>query len=243
METQSEEVNATNILQDNAKTEHKVSKKTNINLLTIISIGLNIIVIGAMVAIITYSQNKIAIVEDSVTVFNNNMQSELNKISDVEIKVSDIKTKVDGFDERIIDVAVKNLQLDLDMKRYEKASFDLSDAKGYGRIDSSGGLFFITIENVEKYLDGYKINLRIGNPQNCTYRGFELKTEWNKPFTVEMDYDEWSKNKKEKTISMNEELSSGSWAECSINLAPMTEEEIHNVGFSIITDSLSLYTK
>jgi ABC-type antimicrobial peptide transport system permease subunit len=241
MKTQNEEINVNNTEENNNEPKQKINGNIFKNLLTIISICLNIIVIVAMVVIITNSQNKISTVEDSVTAFKNSTQTELDKISTVETKVNDLNTKVEDADKRITDIAVKNIELDFNIKKYEKATFDLSNATGYSRIDSNGGIFFIIVENVEKYLDGYKINLRIGNPQNCTYNGFELEAEWNKPFTVEMDYDEWTKNKKEKVINMTQQLSSGNWATCSVNLSPMTEEEIHNVSFSISTDSISLY--
>ena len=241
MKTQNEEINVNNTEENNNEPKQKINGNIFKNLLTIISICLNIIVIVAMVVIITNSQNKISTVEDSVTAFKNSTQTELDKISTVETKVNDLNTKVEDADKRITDIAVKNIELDFNIKKYEKATFDLSNATGYSRIDSNGGIFFIIVENVEKYLDGYKINLRIGNPQNCTYNGFELEAEWNKPFTVEMDYDEWTKNKKEKVINMTQQLSSGKWATCSVNLSPMTEEEIHNVSFSISTDSISLY--
>ena len=191
-----------------------------------------------------------------------------SSIQDVELKnitqnraIQDIKEKqinfednyqnnVD-FDKRLQEIE-KNLSfLSMDLKMYnmfstsnDSAIFNLSDTSGYSRFDANNGVFFLIIDEVQPYLEGYKIKARIGNPQSCVYVGFDLNVKWGAEYdssNKDQTYDDWKKTLNEKDLSYSTiSLEKGSWTSIDIILAPMTAEETRYVEFTIRTNIVSL---
>jgi hypothetical protein len=60
---------------------------------------------------------------------------------------------------------------------------------GISFLDTGGGVLFVSCVGAEQYLDGHRIKLRIGNPLNLRFSGFELKFKFGRkppePPTVE----------------------------------------------------------
>ena len=131
-------------------------------------------------------------------------------------KILKLETEVSSLSGRIqqVESDVFGLQIRTDL--YEWAEFDPAASRGYGRVDSVGGLFLVSLENVQPYLDGVRVTLEIGNVQSASYSGFTIESrygkrfpKYNKDIPVEertKQQSAYSQAKREKTVIFTETL-------------------------------------
>lgn len=138
--------------------------------------------------------------------------------------------------------------LELAKDSYKTAAFDPTGDKSYQRVDSNIGYFLVLVDNVEPYLDGQKISLLIGNPNNVTYSGAMLKVGWSarmpdfglppKQFNDAMNV--YTASKKETQINLTDILRPGNWNKVSFTIAPAKSTEFGNLEIGITTNQVSL---
>jgi hypothetical protein len=115
----------------------------------------------------------------------------------------------------------------------------------YLRLNSNNGTFLVSLTNIEKYLNGYKVILTIGNTSSATYRGFELTLKWSTT-APEGDINkwvEWYKARKTKTEKYTQDLVPGSWNKVEMILLPARSDELGYLEVSMETNSISLYVR
>jgi len=135
------------------------------------------------------------------------------------------------------------LTLQLKQASYDTVVLDPIE-KGYGRLNSNSGFFFVSCEDAQPYLDGYKVIMNIGNPTTATYNGFKLKVKWGKQFvSKEMNYIVWQKSLKTAEKKFTDKLMPASWNKIELILSPAKPEEVRYIEFSIETDQILLYNK
>jgi hypothetical protein len=101
--------------------------------------------------------------------------------------------------------------------------------KGYGIITTNSGHFFVSLDNVEPFLDGYRIVLRIGNPYAITFRDVRINAAWNKKFPSDISkYNEWAQTRRTQEFSESTELKPASWT--TFRLA-LTETKPDQLGY------------
>lgn len=122
---------------------------------------------------------------------------------------------------------------------------------GYESIETNSGRFLIACDNVQPYLDGQKLQLRIGNLNLATYSGFKLKAKWgpkapkflaqthDKNFGLR--WDQWKRSLREKEIELTADLKPGAWNAVEIVLAPAKSDELGYIELSMTTDKVMLY--
>lgn len=59
------------------------------------------------------------------------------------------------------------------------AVLDLTD-RGYFPVRTNGGTLLVAVAHAEPVENGVRVDLRVGNPQSMTYRGFTLAFAWDK---------------------------------------------------------------
>ena len=72
----------------------------------------------------------------------------------------------------------------LKLEKFTKGVFDPLEGKGFQRVESSSGIFLISLQDVTPYLSGVKVKLEIGNILNASYTGFKLKVKYGKKYPV-----------------------------------------------------------
>lgn len=158
-----------------------------------------------------------------------------NEIGELSTKITQLETKV--------------MMLEFQQNPYQTATFDPGDSKGYQRIDANVGTFLMTLENVEPYLDGQKITLLIGNPNNINFSGFKLKVKWglrmpdmkNPPGgDFRVAWDAYQKSTKEKEQSFTETLRPGMWNRVKLTISPAPAAEFGRLEVTMRTDQVSL---
>lgn len=124
---------------------------------------------------------------------------------------------------------------------YQQAEFNPTEAEGFSRLDSSVGTFLVSLGQIDPYLDGVKVSLRIGNLSSAVYKGFRLKIKWgmSREKYVGNVFDWlWSLNSRE--LRFTETLHAGRWNLIDFVLPNTNSKELGHISISIETDSVSL---
>lgn len=151
-----------------------------------------------------------------------------------------LKTQVKAMGQRVdtLELQVSVLQA----RPYQAAVLDPSE-KGYSRVDTGQGFFPISVDNVEPYLDGYRVTLNIGNPQFAVYNGFTIKAKWGPQWDFQktgQSFSDWEKALREKDFTLADTLLSGSWNKVEFVLSPAKADEVGYIEVSMTTNEVSL---
>jgi hypothetical protein len=102
---------------------------------------------------------------------------------------------------------VESLKRDVKALRSDSertAVLDLTD-RGYFPVRTNGGTLLVAVAHAEPVANGMRVDLRVGNPQSMTYRGFTLNLAWDKG---------------KGTLASPNMLDPGAWTAVSVSLAP-----------------------
>jgi len=150
-------------------------------------------------------------------------QKDFNDLADTNIMV--VFNNVGKIYERVSN-------LEKDKSRYTWAAVD-PNSKGYSLLDSDLTRLLVVTENVEPYLDGYKIHLQIGNPCAADFTGFDLIGYTYKTNDIFGTMHTFTNN-------MTDVLKSKCWNRIDFILAPASAEELRNLALRVQTKTLSL---
>jgi hypothetical protein len=119
--------------------------------------------------------------------------------------------------------------------------FNLKEKGGFSRVNSSIGIFFVSVEEVHPYLDCYKVIFIIGNPYAISFVDPTIKLKWNRTYEkylyeckekgVTPKYSEYIALSKEKEFSIIKDLKPKTWNQVELVLNA-TVDELENVRFS-----------
>jgi len=155
------------------------------------------------------------------------MKSNINALKDASNtqQTIDVKEFNDFKMKTLTDIAITKLMLE----QFNKAVFSISDAgKGFARVDTTTGMFFLMLDKAEQVEDGYKLSFRLGNPQNCVYNGCKLEVKWGKKYDREDDSvtrEEWEKSLNSMNYTISSLLRPGQWSNFEITISPAKSEE------------------
>src|ERR1035437_5959858 len=136
------------------------------------------------------------------------------------------KTDIEALQGRVRLLQNDLWRLQARVSRHDSVSLDPTE-KGYGRIDSTSGFFLVMLNSAEPYLNGYRLQIRIGNPMAATYNGFKLTLSWQNPAPEQKPgesdeqfqkrEEEWLKERPhEKEVSFTDTLYPSSWNNVSV---------------------------
>ncbi|HOJ11831.1 MAG TPA: DUF3251 domain-containing protein [Clostridiales bacterium] len=158
---------------------------------------------------------------------NENLTAELQNFNELKVKI-------------LTDLAINKLRLD----QYSKAVFNAADSsKGFARLDSSTGMFFLILDKTEQFSDGYKLYFRLGNPQNCVYNGCKVKIRWGQKYDREnedVSYEDWEKSLKSSELSIKDMLIPGQWCSFDVAISPAKSEDVQYVELKIQAEQISM---
>ncbi len=126
------------------------------------------------------------------------------------------------------------------------------NSKNFSTAKSDEGIFLISCQGVEPYLEGYKVHLQVGNPTMLMVNNPKLTIEWGPTFekSAKSDSDKgikqtdwlanWKKSLRQTTVTLNESLRPGFWNDVEVIVSPAKADELAHFKVSIQTDSVSL---
>lgn len=146
------------------------------------------------------------------------------RIVALEIKQQMQNSSIHSLKERISDLELNNLITELS----SWARFNPS-SKEFQAVKTDMGIFYIKLENIEKYADGYKVIFAIGNPNNTTYGNTK----------VTISYGENENRKTHETTALTDLLPSY-WNDIDVILSPAAENDISNIFIKIEPTTVKL---
>jgi hypothetical protein len=134
------------------------------------------------------------------------------------------------------------------------------NSKGYASLATDRGPLLFSCDGAEPYLDGHRINIRIGNPLYMKFSGFKLKFTFGRKLsdmptkdnTPEADlpaaFKKWLTEEREPWLaslrkseeSFTEDLNPGAWTAVQATLPKTKPEDIAMIQVSIETNNISL---
>ena len=159
--------------------------------------------------------------------------------------MSDMGTKLNEMQSAVDYQRTRMARFQVEKDRYSKVYLDTS-SKGFQRLDTNCGTFWVMLDNVEPYSNGYKFVLSIGNPYYAIFSGMKTLARWGPAFdgnVSEKDvsaYEAWEKTLKEKEGTVTHALRPGTWNKMTVILAPAKQEDLAYVEFSMTVEQVKL---
>lgn len=166
------------------------------------------------------------------------------KMDEMEKKILKLEQEILGqnsiifkLEESIVDLSIKNYMMEETSSK--KAILDPTSGSGY----SLAGDFLVLISNVEEYLDGCKVYLQIGNPNNAVYSGYNINARYgSKPnySDTSFEYYIWEDSLKKKENKISSKLEKGAWNNVEIILPAIDTKDFSYLEMEILVDSVYL---
>lgn len=170
-------------------------------------------------------KNGVAEIEDSIGRYEETL---------VEI-VADVDTLDEINDEqntKIEDIDLGNSYRDFRLNSLESndsAYMSIYDT-GYAVAETDLGKVVVMIEEVTPYLDGYNVEIKVGNLGNFTYSGLELRV-----ICISSDFDT-----EEFSFTINKDIYGGYWNEVSITIPSLEFENLEYLHIYFTSNSIKL---
>ena len=184
------------------------------------------------------------------------------RVRELEDYVSDMHTNLKESYEQLqanleeykksVDVSLQDYSKELQAGIEERLQ-DLDDrvvtlnliSKGYKKVETNSGILLISIQDVKRLNDGYRLVLHIGNPNFASYHGIKLRLRWGEkwePGTTQ-SYLDWRKSLIGAEYQFNGKLDQGTWTEMSVDVSPATTKMLEHIECSMEADSVQLNLK
>jgi hypothetical protein len=157
--------------------------------------------------------------------------------------VGDLTKKVEALESSYSSLQSDVWELQAASSPYKTATFDPGEPSGYGRVDTSGGTFLVSVVNVTPYLDGFRVTCHFGNPSTATFHGFKLHLKWGPRFNSadkKTNWLSWRAALREKDLSLADVLRPGAWNRVAFVVAPAKGDEFGHLEMSMDTSEISL---
>ncbi len=149
---------------------------------------------------------------------------------------TEMQTTINSLQEKVYELELKIIMLEGNLSNV--AHLDPT-SEGY----SNSGDFLVLISEVEGYLDGVKVYLRIGNPNYAKYSGVTIKARYGTKFdfsSTDSSYTLWKESLKEKDTQLSSELNEGAWNNVEIILPSISPEDFSYLEIELHAGSVSL---
>lgn len=167
----------------------------------------------------------------------------LKKLDELGTTFTSLQTQLERIQSQIESLQNDVLALQSSVAPYETATFDPGNPGGYQRIDTTSGVFLVSVKNVTPYVDGFRVTCNVGNPSSATFSGFKVKAKWGprRDFKSKgFNFAQWQALLREKELSLTESLRPGAWNPVTFVLSPAKADEFGYLELSLTTDLISL---
>jgi hypothetical protein len=141
-----------------------------------------------------------------------NQQSSAN-LDAQSAKIAELEKKVVGLQENIFFLLTN---------RPKFASVNTTDSN-FGVSYSQIGPFTVAVEHAEKYLDGYRIRLRVGNLTSATATSPKLVVGWGST----------PENWKKKEFDLPDKFFAGAFNRATVTISPASSEDIKQISVAV----------
>lgn len=160
--------------------------------------------------------------------------------NDIEVAPSVKKSDLTSLQIKKLEMEVEYLNKKVEFLPIRNASFT-PNTKEAVPVNGGGVTFFVSLEKIEPYLNGYQATFNIGNITAINFNEIEIKVSWNKAFPKSFkEIDTWKKNEKVITEIINKDILPGAWTRVTVNLVPAKPDETGLISFAMTTNKFTL---
>jgi hypothetical protein len=166
------------------------------------------------------------------------------------VEIAGLKETVKQLQESVSTLETNAYLLKFQQHQYDSTSFDPAAGKGFGRVETTGGVFLVSLQEVNPHLDGVMVKLNVGNIQLATYNGFTIVAEYGRRFPAfnqktaseenKKQWDAYNAASRKKTQAFTEVLRPGTWNVVYLTLPDIKPENFGNLTLSIQTNQVAL---
>lgn len=157
---------------------------------------------------------------------NNNNEAAILKLEKILVEQ---KADLNELKKEILEISAQLYKMKIEKFSTQVATFN-PDNKEFQIIQTSLGMFFIQIDNIQPYGNGYKVFVSIGNPNFATFSNINIKITYGKS-DKNGNFDLLSAHNYKTTLLKN--LLPGFWNNESFILAPAEKEDLQNIWIHI----------
>jgi hypothetical protein len=138
--------------------------------------------------------------------------------------------KEESLQEKVASLERDLLQLRMQVNAMSEGSATVStEEKGYSIAQTKYGSFAIVCKNATPYLDGYKVQLSIGNLTSAQFKGAKIHLIWGKSLTSSKD------------MSVTNSFLSGRYTTVELVMTPAKPEDIKKFIMILDFDQIALF--
>jgi hypothetical protein len=122
--------------------------------------------------------------------------------------------------------------------------FDPAEVHAFQPLRDRFITVLVSIERVEKFLDGYNVVFNFGNLTSAKVSGFDLTVKWGSGVPKDFkEYFKWQKSLQTKVCSLTDILLPGEWIPISVNLVPAPQQDFRYIKIQLKTNIIGLHKK
>jgi|GEM_PF-5539282 len=174
-----------------------------------------------------------------------------NKTDDIEKRLSDLEATVKRQQETLDEQTSTISGISSDDEGFQSRISSLEDLHSdsaylssdsldsYVVVRAVAGDLLVMLEDCVKYIDGYKLKLKIGNPSSATYSHFTISGTWPQIRAGRFILPS-TKTKTTRTQTYAGDLPAGSWTRIDFVATPATADDMKGVKLTFATNTVSL---
>ena len=186
-------------------------------------------------------ESRIRELEDYVSIVHSSLKEsyEQTQANFEEYKKS-VETSLENYSKNLYASLEERLQdLDDDVVVLSLVS------KGYKKIETNSGVFLISIQDVKRIDNGYRLVMHIGNPNFASYQGITLRFRWGEKWVsgTARSYIDWRQSLMGAEYNFDGKLDQGTWTQVNVDISPATTKVLEHIECSIEVESVQLNIK
>jgi len=149
-------------------------------------------------------------------------------------QVTDLKKQVESLDQALTFFA-QMYREKLDAALAESVALEPGSQK-FKVVTTQSGRFFVRLEQIEPFADGYRVTLAVGNPFGVAFTDTKVTLAWNtKEPSDFLKYGEWLKTKRSQEFSGSTELEPESWTKIPLVLSATKPDQLGYIEVKLTT--------
>lgn len=171
---------------------------------------------------------------------NEQLGAEL-KIAAAQNELKSLRSNLESIKQEISGLKASQQFQQMLIDGVDKTPAEVTDSGGYGVAKTKQGIFLVTIQKLDPYLDGYRATLNIGNPHSLTMHGGDFQISWGLPWNTKgKTFDEIKASRRSKDFSIVKDFPPGAYTAVEVALTPARPEEVKDIFVEITWNRISL---
>lgn len=160
----------------------------------------------------------------------------------VDIRIDAVARAASAAEGQVKDLGLEidALKLRVETLESQRSSATVkTDAQGYDIARTKHGPVTVSAVGVTPFLDGFKVQLRVGNLTGASFEGAKVKVEWGLPWDPKAAQ-EYFKSRKSKDFSVTQTFRAGSFTDVEVAVTPAAPSEVKELEVGLQFNSMRM---